>query len=169
MSGLGPIRILTIRTNESGRMATTQPSQQTPAGGPEQHGRRTAPLVEVVADLERAQNHEDVEGFLRLFRSDAVWVTAHGKRLTGLDEIAAFTRRVLPGAMRDASARYEVVNVLFVRPDVAVVNVRQTPLTADGQPSDRELPGSPVYVLVSEEGRWLIVAGQNTKVQPPPA
>jgi uncharacterized protein (TIGR02246 family) len=122
-------------------------------------------MVQVFADLERAQNHEDVDGFVRLFRADAVWVTAHGKRLTGLDEIAAFTRTVLPGAMQNASARYEVVNVLFVRPDVAVVNVRQTPLTADGKPTD-ELPGSPVYVMAFEGGRWLITAGQNTKVQP---
>ena len=51
--------------------------------------------------------------------------TGHGKRLTGRDEIAAFTRTVLPEAMKDSTATYEVVHVVFIRPDVAAVKVRQ--------------------------------------------
>lgn len=37
---------------------------------------------------------KDVEGFLALFRPDALWTTAHGKVLLGLDAIAAFTPAV---------------------------------------------------------------------------
>jgi uncharacterized protein (TIGR02246 family) len=123
-----------------------------------------AAIHRLVAALEHAQQTESVEGFVGLFRPDAVWVTGHGKRLTGLDEIAAFTRAVLPGAMKESTARYEIVHVTFVRPDVAVVNVRQQPVTLDGRPLDDRPQGSPVYVVAKESGRWRIAAGQNTIV-----
>lgn len=90
-------------------------------------------IEEKVAELERAQQRENVEGFISLFTPEAVWVTAHGKRLAGRDEIHDFTKKVLPGAMKDSTATYEVVHISFVRDDVAVVNVRQTPITHDGE------------------------------------
>lgn len=121
-------------------------------------------IAKKVAALERAQQNEDVNGFIRLFTPDAVWVTAHGKRLTGRDEVHAFTKKVLPGAMKDSTARYEVVHISFVRPDVAIVNVRQTPITHDGTPLDGAPQGSPVYVMAKELGEWKIAAGQNTQI-----
>ncbi|MGH3086104.1 MAG: SgcJ/EcaC family oxidoreductase [Rubrobacteraceae bacterium] len=124
-------------------------------------------IEEKVAELERAQQNESVEGFISLFTPDAVWVTAHGKRLTGQDEIHDFTKKVLPGAMKDSTASYEVVHVSFVRPDVAVVNVRQKPITHDGEPLDDAPQGSPVYVMTKEEGQWKIAAAQNTHIKEP--
>ncbi|MGV9456405.1 SgcJ/EcaC family oxidoreductase [Streptomyces sp. NPDC003635] len=61
------------------------------------------------------------EEFVGLFRADAIWTTGHGKRLTGRDEISSFTHQVLPGAMKDSTATYEVVHVLFIRPDLAAI------------------------------------------------
>lgn len=118
-----------------------------------------------VAELQRAQQQENVEGFISLFTPGAVWVTAHGKRLTGRDEIHEFTKKVLPGAMKDSTARYEVVYVSFVRDDVAVVNVRQTPITHGDEPLDGAPQGSPVYVMAKEGGEWKIAAGQNTQIK----
>lgn len=106
-----------------------------------------------------------MDGFISLFTPDAVWVTAHGKRLTGRDEIHAFTKKVLPGAMKDSTATYEVVHISFVRDDIAVVNVRQTPITHDGEPLAGQPEGSPVYVMVEEEGEWRIAAAQNTQIK----
>jgi uncharacterized protein (TIGR02246 family) len=60
-------------------------------------------LVDRVAELQRTQQEEDVEGFLALFDPVAVWVTGGGQRLIGLDTISDFTRQVLPGAMSDGS------------------------------------------------------------------
>ena len=122
-------------------------------------------IRETVAELQRTQQHEDVDGFVRLFTPDAVWVTAHGKRLTGRTEISDFTRRVLPGAMQESTATYEVVHVAFVRPDVAVVNARQRPVTHEGEPLDGQPEGRPLYVMTRENGWWLIAAGQNTHVK----
>src|SRR5262245_48118590 len=104
-------------------------------------------IRKVVATLEHAQQNELVDEFVGLFRSDAIWTTGGGCRLTGRDEIAAFTRQVLPGAMKDSTATYEVLHVLFIRPDVVAVRVRQTPVTLTGQPISGQNEGSPLYVM----------------------
>lgn len=124
--------------------------------------RDVAAIEERVAELEKAQQQESVEDFVGLLAPEAVWVTGGGRRLTGRDEIHAFTRKVLPGAMKDSTATYEVVHVSFVRPDVAVANVRQRPVTRDGEPLEGQPEGRPVYVMAKEDGRWKIVAAQNT-------
>lgn len=96
---------------------------------------------------------------------DAVWVTAFGRRLTGRDEVAAFTRKVLTPALGNQYARYEAEHISFLRPGVAAVNVRQRPVLDDGSPIPGEAEGSPLYILVKEDERWMIAVGQNTKVQ----
>jgi uncharacterized protein (TIGR02246 family) len=123
-----------------------------------------AAIEEVVATVEHAQQNELPDEFVGLFRPDAIWTTAHGRRLTGREEISAFTHQVLPGAMRHSTATYEVAHVLFIRPDVAAVKVRQRPVTLDGRPIEGENEGSPLYVMAKENGDWRLVAGQNTVV-----
>lgn len=121
-------------------------------------------IEKLVATVQHSQQNELAEEFIDLFREDAIWTTAHGKRLTGRDEIAAFTRQRLPGSTKEGvTATYEVENVLFIRPDVAAVKIRQRPVRLDGTPVD-ENEGSPLYVLSKEDGEWKIAAGQNTIV-----
>ena len=124
-------------------------------------------IREVVARLEHCQQNELVDEFVGLFRDDAIWTTAHGKRLFGRDEIATFTAQVLPGAMTEQTATYRVEHVLFIRPDVVAVKVRQRAVTLAGQPIDGEPEGSPLYVMAKEGGRWCLVACQNTQVLAP--
>jgi uncharacterized protein (TIGR02246 family) len=116
-------------------------------------------IRDVVGKVQDAQQREAVEEFVALFRRDAIWTTGHGRRLTGREEIGEFTRKVLPGAMRGTTVTYEMLDVLFIRPDVAAVRVRQTTVSPDGTAE-----GSPVYVMALEDGRWLLTACQNTPV-----
>lgn len=118
-------------------------------------------LVDLVATIETTQRTEDVDGFLALFHDDAVWVTGGGRRLVGKQEIAAFTRSVLPGAMAGTTVDYVVDHVRFLTPDVALTGVLQEYRPDDG-PSSRGLPS---YVWVREAGGdWLLAVGQNTGV-----
>jgi len=124
-------------------------------------------ILSLVASVEEAQSKEDADAFLALFREDALWVTGHGKRLYGRDTISEFTRRVLPGATKESYATYTPDHLLFVRPDIAVVNVNQKYALRPG--STVELPvetGSPVYFLAKDNGEWRIAAAQNTVVVP---
>ncbi|MFE6101445.1 SgcJ/EcaC family oxidoreductase [Streptomyces laurentii] len=117
-------------------------------------------LKRVVATVEHSQQHKDPDAFLALFHPDAIWTTAHGKVLIGLDAIAEFTRAVLPAADWDGKVSYQVVHVLFLRPDVAAVKVRQRYLSPDD-----ESEGAPLYVMTKQDdGRWLLTACQNTGV-----
>ncbi|MCF1599702.1 SgcJ/EcaC family oxidoreductase [Streptomyces muensis] len=120
-------------------------------------------IAEVVATVERTQRAKDAEGFLALFHPDALWTTAHGKVLIGLDAIAEFTRAVLPAASWDGEVTYEVAHTRFLRPDVAAVKVRQIYHSPDGT-TDTE--GAPLYVMTRQsDGRWLLHACQNTEVR----
>jgi uncharacterized protein (TIGR02246 family) len=116
-------------------------------------------IKQVVATVEHAQNNEDPDEFLRLFRTDAIWTTGGGKRLYGLDEIATFTHQVLPGGMQDMTITFELEHVLFIRPDVAAVKLRQIYQTPNGPDV-----GSPMWVMAKEEGQWLLTASQNIGV-----
>ena len=118
-------------------------------------------LVARVAELERTQQHEDIEGFLALFNDDAVWVTGGGRRLVGLPAIADFTRTVLPGAMADGSVTYTVAHVLFITDDVALTGVNQQYVDLRGR---RTSAGLPTYIWRRREDTWCIIAGQNTAV-----
>jgi uncharacterized protein (TIGR02246 family) len=118
-------------------------------------------LLGRVAELERTQLAEDVDGFLALFKPDAVWVTGGGRRLAGREQISDFTRQVLPGAFENASVRYDVEVISFVTPDVAVTGVNQQYTDSGGHPTSA---GLPTYVWTRHEETWLIAAGQNTGV-----
>ncbi|MGW0817499.1 SgcJ/EcaC family oxidoreductase [Streptomyces viridiviolaceus] len=118
-------------------------------------------IAEVVATVERTQRAKDAEGFLALFHPDALWTTAHGKVLIGLDAIAEFTRAVLPNASWDGEVTYEAVHTQFLRPDVAAVKVRQVYHAPGG-----DTEGAPLYVMTKrDDGAWLLHACQNTEVK----
>ncbi|MGW3179972.1 SgcJ/EcaC family oxidoreductase [Kitasatospora sp. NPDC001119] len=123
-----------------------------------------AAIEQVVAAVERAQRAKDPDAFLALFHPEALWTTAHGKVLLGLDAIAEFTRAVLPAATWDGRVTYEPVHIQFLRPDVAAVKVRQVYHSASGD-ADGGSEGAPLYVMTrQDDGRWLLHACQNTGV-----
>ncbi|MGH3244483.1 MAG: SgcJ/EcaC family oxidoreductase [Spirillospora sp.] len=113
-------------------------------------------IKQVVATVEHAQNNELPDEFLALFRADAIWTTGGGKRLFGIDEISTFTRQVLPGGMQDQTVAFELEHVLFIRPDVAAVKLRQIYRGPDGLDI-----GTPLWVLAKEDGQWRLTASQN--------
>lgn len=119
-------------------------------------------ILALLTTVDHAQRTEDPDAFLGVFREDALWVTGHGKRLYGRDAIGTFTRKVLPGATTDTYATYEPDHLLFVRPDIAVLNVNQTyRQREDDKPLDH---GSPIYFLAKDNNTWRIAAAQNTIV-----
>ncbi|MFD6449281.1 SgcJ/EcaC family oxidoreductase [Nocardia sp. NPDC060220] len=124
-------------------------------------GTELAAIRAVVDTIAHAQANELAEEFVAVFREDAIWTTGHGKRLFGRPAIAEFTAQVLPGATTHGTATYEVEHVLFLRPDVAAVKIRQSYFTLDGELSGQ---GTPMYVMTKEDGAWVLTANQNTPV-----
>lgn len=122
-------------------------------------------IAQVVAAVEKTQRDRDPKGFMHLLARDAVWVTALGKRLTGWDEINAFTHKVLTPALGEHYASYEIAHVSFLTDLVAAVNVVQKAIDGSGNPDGDEAEGRPLYVLTKVDGNWLIAVGQNTPFQ----
>ncbi len=123
------------------------------------HEAEIAAIKQVVAVVEHSQNNELPDEFVGLFRADAIWTTGGGKRLFGRDAISTFTHQVLPGGMQGSTVSFEVEHVLFIRPDVAAVKVRQVYQTSDGPEV-----GTPLFVMAKEDGQWRLTACQNTSV-----
>ena len=119
-----------------------------------------------VAAVEASQRNRSPDDFIALFSPDAVWVTGGGIRLTGRDEIDAFTRRVLTPALGDVHAAYQVEHVLFVDDNVAAVNVRATPVHGDGTRIEGELEGTKLYVLKRGADGWRFASSPNCFIQP---
>ncbi|WP_316573905.1 SgcJ/EcaC family oxidoreductase [Nocardia canadensis] len=120
-----------------------------------------AAVTAVVESIAHAQANELIDEFTAAFRADAIWTTGHGKRLYGRPAIAEFTAQVLPGTTTHGKATYEIEHVLFLRPDVAAVKIRQRYFTLDGELSGQ---GTPLYVMTKEDGAWVLTANQNTPV-----
>lgn len=121
-------------------------------------------IKQVIADVERGFNTNDAALMNKHLAEDAAVVSALGVRLVGLPEIMTASEQGLAGPLRDQYARYEVRDVRFVRPDVALVHKEAFAVTADGDPVDLDHAMNALYVLVKDDGRWLVKARQNTLV-----
>ncbi|ADG80436.1 hypothetical protein TPAU25S_04020 [Tsukamurella paurometabola] len=128
-----------------------------------------AAIIEFVAEVLEAQRIGSVPRVRTLFRDDAVWTTAHGRRLHGRAAIDGFLARTVRGSMQRGGAQYRVERILFVRPDVAAVSVRVRALGSDGAPLPGAPDSAPLYVLSKDDGAWRIVAAQSTAVFDDPA
>ena len=108
--------------------------------------------------------NRDADAFLSLFRADAVWTNPFGRRLTGLDEIAAFTRQSLAATPSDGFVTYELEHLQFLGDNVAVGNVRTRAVTANRVLIPGESDGVKLYVLVHEASGWKLAAAHNALV-----
>jgi uncharacterized protein (TIGR02246 family) len=118
-----------------------------------------AEIHALVRSLQDAFNAHDPVALADHYAGDALWASAAGRRMVGSAQIAAFAREVAP-RLADSYARYEVANLLEIRPDVIAVQVAQTAVDADGKPTGAPA-GSALYVYARGEDGWRISAGQN--------
>lgn len=121
-------------------------------------------IEQVIANVERGFNTNDAALMNKDFAQDAAVVNVAGLRLVGLAAIMAASQTGLAGPLRDQYARYRVRDVRFVRPDVALVHKEAFAVTADGELIDVEHVMNALYVMVKQDGRWLVTARQNTLV-----
>lgn len=128
------------------------------------HSEDIRAIRSVVADVELGLNTKDVELAAGHFADDALVINATGGVVSGSEAIVDAHHTAFAGFLKDQHVRYEVGDVMFLRPDVAVAlkHARATDVTdqlIDPDPAMRAL-----YVLVREGGRWWIAARSNTLV-----
>jgi uncharacterized protein (TIGR02246 family) len=121
----------------------------------------------VIADADRLQSY--VEGFTQLLTEDVALVNFGGRRVLGRGNVHEAMRQALETPFAHVYTENEVVDVRFLRPDVAVVSsVKHISDKREPPASDSEAPmserGSATFVLVRERNSWLIALVQTTPI-----
>jgi uncharacterized protein (TIGR02246 family) len=117
----------------------------------------------MVYQLEGAWNAADGAAFAALFGDDADFVHILGGYYIGREAIEAGHRMIFGTIYKGSSVRYSVDKIRFLRPDVALIFLRQhLQFFEDGQ--SRELDARPTIVAENVNGTWQIVALQNTRI-----
>ena len=117
----------------------------------------------LVYQLEAAWNAADSAAFAALFAGDADFIHILGGYYSGRAAIEAGQRMILGTIYKGSTIRLSVEKIRFLRPDVALVFLRQYLQFFDnGQP--REFDARPTIVAENADGNWRIVAMQNTRI-----
>lgn len=119
----------------------------------------------VIDDLAAGVNAKDADRCADLFSPDARVVTTTGARAVGREAIRAAHLAAFAGSRATGTtAHFEVLDVHFVHPDIAVVTAGAY-ARDDGAAVDLDRPGLVVvHVLVRDGDTWSIAARQFTPV-----
>jgi uncharacterized protein (TIGR02246 family) len=128
------------------------------------HADDEAAIRAIIADTEKAFNTGDAELLVEHMAANVSAVGVTGAELVGREAALAGSRIAFAGPLKGQQARYEVVGITFVRPDVALVRKHARAVDGAGEPIDVGHAMTALYVLTREAGRWWIVARQNTLV-----
>lgn len=146
-------------------MSPTLPPAPTVEDSTSDHDDDVAAIKQVIADVETGFNTNDPDLSVKHFTHNASAVNVAGVQLTGWEALLEANRTGLAGALRHESARYELKDILFLRPDVAIAHKHAWAISPSGEAIDVGHTMVALYVLVKEGDRWWIAARQNTLVQ----
>jgi uncharacterized protein (TIGR02246 family) len=120
-------------------------------------------LHTMVYQLESAWNAGDGDAFAALFADDADVIHILGGYYSGRETIRAGHRMIFGTIYKGSTVHYRVEKIKFLRPDIAIVFLRQhLELTEDSVVP--ELDARPTIVAENIDGKWRIVALQNTRI-----
>lgn len=125
------------------------------------HTEDHAAIAALIADIQRGFNTNDADLLTSPLAANASTVNVVGMHTAGRDAALTASRAGLEGPLRDESAEYELADVVFVRPDVAVAHKRAWAVE-NGRRSSTAPAMIALYVFVKQGGRWWVAARQNT-------
>lgn len=128
------------------------------------HATDVTAIEQIINRVETAYNTNDPDLMTADFTADASVVNAVGIQTVGRDALLEANRAGLAGFLKDQYVRYELSDITFLRPDVAIAHKTARASTADGELIDHDHAMIALYVLVRQDGRWWTAARQNTLV-----
>jgi uncharacterized protein (TIGR02246 family) len=144
----------------------------TPAETNTEHAADTAAINAVLTDRFIAGwNAHDAHVFASAFAEDADFTNVRGVSASGRYQIEQFHAQAFQRMFMHSHQTAEVKKIRFLKPDVAVVDVRWEmtgALTPEGNPAPTR-SGLLDLVFTSSGGRWLITVMHNTDLTPVPA
>lgn len=106
------------------------------------------------------------EAFAAPFADDADFIAFDGTRFRGREDIARSHDPLLKTHMKGTRLVGDVTDLRFPAPDVAVLHARGGTILRGRREPARERDSLQTMVAVRREGRWQLVAFQNTRVRP---
>ena len=122
-------------------------------------------MNEILAQLEKAWNFSDSKAWTDLFAEDATFIHIYGGQLDGRMAIEGSHRVIFDTIYKGSHATMTLRAMRMLRPDVAIVWTHALVETARGE----RIETRPTMVVSKEQGRWKIVAFQNTRISEVPA
>ena len=123
------------------------------------------PLYEIVEELEAAWNNGDSIAWTSQFAHDADFIHILGGFFHGSAAIEQGHRTIFDTIYKGSRNTFKVEKVRFVGPDVAVVFVTAN-LTWYLNGAEQYIQARPTLVAQKKDGKWEVVAFQNTLITP---
>jgi uncharacterized protein (TIGR02246 family) len=125
-------------------------------------------IHDILKQLEAAWNAKDSAAFAAPFLEDANFIQIFGGQLDGRAAIEGSHRSIFDTIYKGSHANFTMRSVRFVRPDVAIVFTNAHVKLPEGNPAG-DVKTRPTMMVAKEQGKWQIVAFQNTKISEVPA
>lgn len=125
----------------------------------------TAEIDCVLSKVVATWNHHDVKANAALFTEDADFVNVVGVRMRGRKEIEAQHEKLHRTLMRNSVVSIQQRSLRLLSSDVAVAHVQWEMKGGEkvaGWDVRETRHGIFTYILVRENGRWLITGAHNT-------
>jgi uncharacterized protein (TIGR02246 family) len=118
--------------------------------------------------FQRAWNAHDMDAFGALFREDATFVNRFAHYVRGRDEIVALHRPIHDTIYRDSRLDNELIDVVRVGQDVAVVHFWSRLVAGPAHPAGaHEVDTLILAVVVRKADGWFIQATENVTLTDP--
>jgi uncharacterized protein (TIGR02246 family) len=119
-------------------------------------------IRQVVADAETFQN--DPDKFCQLLTEEVAIVNIAGRRVIGRQAFYEIMKKAVATPLAEVITRNEVVNISFIRPDVAVVSCIKS-IVEKGNFRLEGNEASLTFTMTKEQGKWLIATAQSTFIK----
>jgi uncharacterized protein (TIGR02246 family) len=114
-------------------------------------------------ELQAAWNAGDGDAYASHFTEDADLINVFGSHFKGREEIVALMRRVFSTIFRNSTTTHTLESAVMLSEEVILAHLSGR-LTVPAESGTREMRNRQTFVIVLEEGRWLIRSFQNTGV-----
>lgn len=121
-------------------------------------------IEQLVRNYENAWNRHDSKGLADNYDVNATWVNWFGAYYIGRKDIQDHYEQVHTTYFKNTQYYTRAIeDITFVKPDVAIAHIR-TGLTGDSRFPGQTFEFRRTIILTSNKGKWLILAGQNAKL-----
>jgi uncharacterized protein (TIGR02246 family) len=124
-------------------------------------------IREIQSRWDDAWNRHDAKALSALVAEDVRFVNVAGQVLTGRGEFEALQARTHAMQFKDSVRTVTGTDIKFITPDIAVAHVRWG-MRGDKDPDGtlrQPRHGVMMQVLMKRDGKWMVVAAQNTNVR----